>query len=459
MHNSFIRPVCLLLLVFLISSCSNSPSGNVDDTGNDDLGNVPVNSADCENGLAGDYPCSNVDLLARIDTTDLVVNEAQNGQRRLNDIWGWTDSQTGKEYALVGLTDGVTFVDISNPREPKVIGKLVESTYNKPKAKDKQFALSCGVGLMKPVGYTTDQSSWRDFKVYNDHLFVVSDGQDHGMQVFDLTRLRDVSNPPAIFQEDELYSDIKNAHNIAINEATGYAYILGATNSGNNCDQGGLYMVDINNPLGPVFAGCFAEEQVRAVIKPGYVHDAQCVNYSGPDSDYTGNEVCFNASETALVIADVNDKANPETISFQSYSSANYSHQGWLTEDQSYYLLNDEVDESANGSNTTTYIWDVRDLDNPVMIGMHEFPTANIDHNLYVKGNYVYEANYTNGLRILNLDDVANANLTETAFFDTYPGNDFRLFDGAWSNYPYFESGVVIVSDISNGLFILSPQL
>ena len=449
----------LFVLSLLAYACKSSTSGSEQNNGDNNMGLVPVTSADCMNGMAGDYPCSNVDLLARIDTTDLVVNEAINGQRRLNDIWGWTDPQTGKEYALVGLTDGVTFVDITNPGEPVVVGKLPESTRNKSKAFDEQFALSCGVGLMKPVGYTTKQSSWRDFKVFENHLFVVSDAQDHGMQVFDLTRLRDVSNPPEIFGQDELYSGVDNAHNIAINEATGYAYIVGATNAAHNCEQGGLHMVDINSPLSPTFAGCFAEEQVRAVINPGYVHDAQCVVYNGPDTDYTGNEVCFNASETALVIANVHDKANPETISFESYDQASYSHQGWLTEDQSYYLLNDEGDETGNAANTRTYIWDVRDLDNPEMIGFHEFPTSNIDHNLYVKGNHVFEANYTNGLRILNLDNISNASLTETAYFDTYPDNDFKLFDGAWSNYPYFESGVVIVSDVSNGLFILSPQL
>ncbi len=450
--------VALFVLALLAYACKSSTSGSEQNNG-DNMGIVPVTSADCENGMAGDYPCSNVDLLAHIDTANLVVNEASNGPRKLNDIWGWTDQQTGKEYALVGLTDGVTFVDISNPEEPVVVGKLLESTHNKAKSFDEQFALSCGVGLMKPVGYTTKQSSWRDFKVFEDHLFVVSDAQIHGMQVFDLTRLRDVSNPPEIFEQDELYSGVDNAHNIAINEETGYAYIVGATNAANNCEQGGLHMVDINSPLSPSFAGCFAEEQVRAVIKPGYVHDAQCVVYDGPDTDYTGNEVCFNASETALVIANVNDKANPETISFQSYSQANYSHQGWLTEDRSYYLLNDEGDETGNSANTRTYIWDVRDLDNPEMIGFHEFPTSNIDHNLYIKGNHVFEANYTNGLRILNLDNIADASLTETAYFDTYPDNDFKMFDGAWSNYPFFESGVVIVSDMSNGLFILRPNL
>ena len=458
MNNNLPLYAFLLVLLLGIYSCSTSTSESQEDENDLSMGIVPVTSADCEDGMAGNYPCSNVDLLAHVDTTDLVVNESSNGSRRLNDIWGWTDLQTGKEYALVGLTDGVTFVDISTPAEPKVIGKLVESTHNRSKSFNEQFALSCGIGLMKPAGYSLERSSWRDFKVFQNHLFVVSDAQVHGMQVFDLTRLRDVSNPPEIFEHDELYQQIDNAHNIAINEQTGYAYIVGATN-GATCSEGGLHMVDINSPLSPSFAGCFAEERVRAISNPGYVHDTQCVNYDGPDTDYTGEEVCFNASETALVIANVSDKSNPATIAYKSYDQANYSHQGWLTEDKSYYLLNDELDESRTASNTRTYIWDVRDLDNPQMIGFHEFPTENIDHNLYVKGNYVYEANYTNGLRILDLSDVSNANLTETAYFDTFPSNDFRMFDGAWSNYPFFESGVVIVSDITNGLFILRPNL
>ncbi len=31
-----------------------------------------------------------------------------------NDIWGYTDSATSKEYALVGTTAGVSIVDISS---------------------------------------------------------------------------------------------------------------------------------------------------------------------------------------------------------------------------------------------------------------------------------------------------------------------------------------------------------
>ena len=77
----------------------------------------------------------------------------------------------------------------------------------------------------------------------------------------------------------------------------------------------------------------------------------------------------------------------------------------------------------------------------------------------YVKGNYVYQANYTGGLRILSLDAINDGELKEVAYFDTYPENNITDLNGAWSNYPYFESGIIVVSDISNGLFILKPNL
>jgi choice-of-anchor B domain-containing protein len=82
-----------------------------------------------------------------------------------------------------------------------------------------------------------------------------------------------------------------------------------------------------------------------------------------------------------------------------------------------------------------------------------------IDHNQYIKGDYVYQANYTSGLRILNLNNIAEGTLEEDAYFDTFPAGNRVEYNGAWSNYPYFESGVVIVSDVTNGLFILRPNL
>lgn len=425
------KPLLLTLLAAVLVSCSDSHFFvNTDDLKPDEQ---------CTDASSNDqYPCRNIDLIARVTLAEL------QGER-LNDIWGWTDPLTGKEYALVGMTDGISFVDISKPDEPVVVGTMAESIPDEQNT-DRSYKTEEGV-------HDEEKSTWRDLKVYSNHVFVVSDGQPHGMQVFDLRRLRDVEDPPRAFTEDYHYEEFANAHNIAINEETGYAYVVGSDTYG-----GGLHIIDIQEPLQPQFAG-FHSDSTVGYRATGYVHDTQCVIYQGPDTDYTGDEICFNSSETHLVIANVTDKDSVYTIAKLSYAGGQYAHQGWLTEDHQYFLLNDELDEGRRNHNTRTYIFDVRDLDNPDITGTHTAETTSIDHNLYIKGNYVYQANYTAGLRILSLENVAEGELKEVAWIDTHPEDDVREYDGAWSNYPYFDSGLVVVSDMSRGLFILLPRL
>ncbi len=371
----------------------------------------PLAPTPCENGFAGIYPCENVDLLAFMPLSTI-------GGGSGNDIWGWTDPLTGKEYALMGRSSGTSFVDISDPVNPVYIGNLPTHTSN---------------------------SSWRDIKVYANYAFVVSEASGHGMQVFDLTRLRSVVSPPVTFTEDAHYSAFSRAHNIVINEDTGFAYAVGS----NTC-SGGLHMIDISNPLVPDNAGCFSAD--------GYTHDAQCVVYNGPDAAHQGDEICFNANEDTLTIVDVTNKAAPVQLSRTGYGNSAYTHQVWITEDQTYLLLGDELDELNNGFNTRTYIWDIADLDAPSLIGHYNGTTTAIDHNLYIKDDRAYESNYRAGLQILDIADIANANLSQVAFFDVYPSSNSASFNGTWSNYPYFDSGVVIVSGIEQGLFVLQPK-
>ncbi|MBK6263599.1 choice-of-anchor B family protein [Marivirga sp. S37H4] len=376
----------------------------------------------CDNGTVNGYPCNQVDFYARLSNSELTGGSSLD----LNDIWGWTDPETGKEYALVGITNGTVFVDVSNPSQPEIVGRLASHTGN--------------------------SSLWRDIKVFNNHAFIVADNNSgHGMQVFDLTRLRNVANAPATFDNDGHYDGVGSAHNVVINEETGFAYIVGARGAGNNCGQGGLHIVDINDPKNPVYAGCFDAD--------GYTHDAQCVIYNGPDTDYQDKEICFNANENTITIADVTTKSNTLLISKEGYPQSAYSHQGWLTEDHKYFISNDELDESNSGINTRTLIWDVQDLDNPQLINQYFSERKAIDHNLYVKDNQIFQSNYENGLIILDAEKAGEGNLRELAFFDTYPQGQNTAFNGAWSNYPFFESGIVIVSDINNGLFILKPNI
>ncbi len=373
-------------------------------------------STTCSGGSASGYLCKKIDLKAFVPKAEL-----GGGSQNLNDIWGWTDPETGSEIAIVGRTHGTAFVDISNAENPVLLGFLPSAD---------------------------GTSSWRDMKVYNDHAFIVADGggnRDHGLQIYDLRQLRDVK-PGSTLSETAHLGGFGIAHNIAINEDTGYAYIVGS----NQC-SGGLYMADISDPTAPSYAGCFSSD--------GYTHDAQCVIYNGPDSRYTGAEICVAYNEDTITIVDVSNKSNPVQISRTAYSGARYTHQGWFLDDnQSILITDDELDESNSGVNTTSYIFDVSDLQNPVELGAYVGPTSAIDHNLYAKDGYVFETNYRAGLRIHSTEDIASGNMKEVAYFDTIPGSDSAQFSGTWSSYIYFESGNIVVSDIGNGLFVLAPD-
>ena len=367
----------------------------------------------CSGGSAAGYPCNGIDLMSFTSLSVAGASEA-------NDIWGWTSPNTGDEYVLLGLDNGTAFFNITNATNPTYLGKLPTHTVSSP---------------------------WRDIKVFSNHAYIVSEASGHGMQVFNLLQLDGQTSPQtwsntAYFNGSSTGVTFGNAHNIVINEASGYAYVVGA----GQC-SGGLYAVNINNPTNPVFAGCFSND--------GYTHDAQCVNYTGPDPQYQGTEICFNSNENTLTIVDVTDKTDMTQISRTGYSGSAYTHQGWLTEDQQYYLMNDELDESFFGHNTRTYMWDVRDLDNPVYLGYYQAPVASIDHNLYIKDNLAYCSNYSSGLRVLDITNIASGNLTEYAYFDTYPSGNGASSSGTWSNYPYFASGVIAVSGIEEGLFLL----
>ncbi|HEY0092302.1 MAG TPA: choice-of-anchor B family protein [Flavobacterium sp.] len=365
----------------------------------------------CTGGYAGVYPCSNVDLMARVTFNQMGGSLSTEG----SSCWGWTDPLDGKEYAIMGCSTHTAFVDITNPAAPVYKGK-VNSTNNV-------------------------SSIWREMKVYNNYAFIVSEASGHGLQIFDLTRLRNVTTPQT-FAPDAMYTGFGHCHTIAINEQTGYAYCFGT-----GTFNGGAHVVNIQNPENPVFAGGYGGQN--------YTHDGQVVTYNGPDTDYVGQEIFIGANENKVVIVNVTDKANPTLISTFFYSNTSYAHQGWFTPDHKYWILGDEIDELDFGFNSRTIIADFTDLDNPVLKGEYFGPTEAIDHNGYVKNNQFYLANYTAGLRIISTADVENANMTEIGFFDTHPENNAATFNGAWNDYPYFPSGSIIISDIDRGLFIV----
>ncbi len=380
---------------------------------------------DCSEGAATAFACSDYDLVSFLPVGDMGVPRGVN----VNDLWGWVDPDTGREYALVGRRDGTSFVDVTDPLQPRYLGQLWR-TEGSPLA------------------------SWRDIKVYKNHAYIVADGSGlHGIQIFDLTQLRRVTDP-VTFEETAHYDGVASVHNIAINEETGFGYSVGNSSGGETCG-GGIHIIDLKEPASPEFVGCFSQPGTGR-NGTGYTHDAQCVTYHGPDEDHEGKQICFGSNETAFSIADVTDPANTEALGLATYPDVAYTHQGWLSEDHQYFFQGDELDE-GDGRKTRTLIWDISDLDDPQLakefFGTHE----STDHNMYVLGNLLYQSNNRAGMRVLDISDPENP--VEVGFFDTVPhGDNGSGTGGSWSNYPYFPSGNVIVSSRFEGLFILKKR-
>ena len=382
---------------------------------------------ECTNGKVQIFDCNQVDLMSFLPVA------AIGGKRgvQLSDIWGYDDPVTGKAIAIVGRVDGTSFVDITDPSHPAYLGDL-------------------------PKTAGSPGTFWREIKTYKHYAFIVSDGaRNHGMQVFDLDRLRGVRTPQA-FTEDAHYGVAHSVHDIAADTVSGYVYLTGSNAGGEMCG-GGLHMVDVHDPLHPKFAGCFSDPATGRQ-GTGYTHDAQCVVYHGPTAKYQGHQICFGWNETHLSIADVTDKAHPVAISRATYPNVGYAHQGWLTDDHRYAYEDDELDEIQGlVDGTRTLIWDVSDLENPVLAGQYISKNKATDHNLWLVGNTMYQSNYVAGLRVLDITDRLHPK--EIGFFDTHPvGPDEPGFEGTWGNYPFFKSGVVAVSSMTEGLFILKKH-
>lgn len=369
----------------------------------------------CVDGKAGIYPCLGYDLLSKISLETF-------GSEAANDNWGWTDPETKKEYVLSGLDDGTAFIDITDPENPIFLGKLPTAT---------------------------STSSWRDIKVYQNYAFIVSEAPDHGLQVFDLTQLRSVIEPQT-FLADARLTDFGNAHNIWINQESGYAYVFGT-----KLYEGGPLFINVNDPIDPKVEGGYSADS--------YTHDGQIVIYDGPDLLFKGREILFGSNSDGgennqIIIIDVTEKSRPVKISNINYSFSGYAHQGILTEDQKYFFLGDELDELQYGSPTLTRVFDLSSLSNPKSHLSYFGGVNAIDHNGYVVGNKFYLASYTAGLRVLDISQVENKNLKEIGFFDTYPPNNNPKFNGVWNVYPFFKSGIIAINDIDSGLFLVKAS-
>jgi len=388
--------------------------------------------AECVDGKALGYECHNIDLQSHMP-----LNEFSSTPSSANDIWGHTDLNNQKEYAIIGLRGSTAFVDISDPTNPIEVATIG------------------GNG-----------STWRDIKVYQHfdntankykaYAYVTTDKADQGMQIIDLSNLptnvtliktlNDFSEAHNVFISNLDYSD-----NTALSGLIPMIYISGSNlNTG---DEKGSYQIyNLTDPADP-------QLEANSGSGAGYIHDAASFVIDDARTASCNNhspcEILIDFNAYNLDIWDITDKSAPYKIKNISYTTSDYIHSGWWSEDKMTIFIQNELDEQRKGVNTTLEALDISDLNNPQIIGTYVGQTAAIDHNGFTLGTEYYMSNYRRGLSLIDISDPSN--MTDIGFFDTFsiPATNSANFNGAWGVYPYLPSGNVIVSDLEYGLFVL----
>ena len=358
--------------------------------------------------------------------------------------WGWT-SDEGREFIAIGQYEGTAFVEIDSKGRMIYLGRLPQ--------------------------YDPEGSQWREIRSYKHYMVIGSEAEGHGVQIFDMEKLLDIGpeEPVTFDPKDDLAGHfdellpLGRAHNVVVNEELGYGVAVGAQPRNDSNCASGLNFFSLEDPSSPESLGCAKGD--------GYVHDAQCLVYRGPDERYQGTDICYGYNEDSLTIYNVTDKANTTNIiSKISYDGVSYTHQGWVNDPkwQTYLFMDDEYDEvdrqgpAADGY-PVTYIWDIQKLDQPKQVGLFKATDVGIDHNLYVNGNHIYQSNYGAGLRVYDISSVptdpSGDSVCESAFFDILPEDDNLpgggniTFAGSWSSYSFLKNGVVFINTIERGAF------
>lgn len=314
---------------------------------------------------------------------------------KLANIGGYVDS-SGNEYALVGYESGLSIVDVTDPDNPVEVFTVPGT-----------------------------QSTWREVKTWENYAYVTTEGCCNGLQVVNLGYLPDSVTSKYWKGSGAINNQLETIHALHIDE--GFAYLFGS-----NLFNGAAVIADLSDPWNPVYTG----------FTPGtYIHDG-----------YVRNDVLYagHIYDGYFSVFDVSDKTNPVLIQTQS-TPGQFTHNTWLNDAGNVLFTTDEVSNSYLAS------YDISDLSNITELDRLQVTpnSGSVVHNTHTLNDYEIVSWYKDGVVIV---DVARpGNMIVTGWYDTYNGGG-NGFNGAWGVYPYLPSGNLVVSDIDNGLFVITPD-
>jgi choice-of-anchor B domain-containing protein len=411
---------------------ASAQQGIVDDSPAAALQATAIAAANCVQGFAGQFPCRNVDFQSQIALTQFSSQPISAAN-----VWGFVDQNDGREYAVVGLSDGTAVVEVTDPINPRQVVTIPGSS-----------------------------SSWREVKIYQSFdlptnrfrafAYITTEAPNAGLQIIDLGGLPGTATLTTTLldtgsQHTAYISNIDYATNLALPGREAFLYVAGS-----DIGTGSWRVYSLANPAQPQFIAA-------APASAQYVHDATSLLITDQRTTQCGVghdpcEVYVDFNENSVDLWDVTEKAAPLLLSSTTYSDASYTHSGWPSADQRHVFIHDETEEIFNGIFTQIYTMNVDDLRNPFIVASYQGPDTTTDHNGYTKGSLLYVSHYRRGLVVFDASDPQS--LREVASFDTFlsPAPNSAGTDGAWGVYPFFPSGTVVISDISNGLFVLRDQ-
>jgi len=265
------------------------------------------------------------------------------------------------------------------------------------------------------VGFVGSAGNALDVKVYKHYAIVIN--RISPAQIIDLAN---PANPTVVSLVHVGEENVNGgAHNCYVDGD--YLYVVG------NNGPGGLIIYEISDPSNPRRAGELAQAMA--------FHDI-----------YVYNDVAYVPQiGTGLVfIIDVSDKDKPRPLSSVFVGGA--VHSVWTTEDANHLFVGKE--QVPDG---TTLVFDIRDFNNVRQVAEYVVNRDVSVHNFYIQGNLLFLSHYAEGLRLVDISDPTQPK--GVGFYDTYP-DEGPFLSGLWGVY-VFESGVIIVSDVDNGLLII----
>ncbi len=336
----------------------------------------------------------NIDLVSN-------YNVSKKHSSRANDIWGWVDG-VGNEYAIVGLMDGTSIIDVTDASNPKEV--FYEAGMNSP---------------------------WRDMKTWKSYAYITTEAKN-GLLIIDMSKLPGDTILDVSYYRGSNSLTWESAHNLYIDEK-GVAYIFGAYQEQASTKRN-VVMLDVDSdPMNPAIIG---------VLECDYVHDG----YARGDTLYLAHIL-----DGYFSIWDIKNKSNPVQLGKQ-YTGNTFTHQLWISDDASRIFINDEV---ANG-----YLeeYDISDFGNIKFNGRVQTAPGShvVPHNTFFVDDYLVTAYYHDGVTVHDVSQPGN--MIEVGSYDTDSTIEGPGYSGSWGVYPYLPSGNIIATDDHNGLYVFKPN-